>query len=97
MGPASSFAALLTVVALVFSLVSSFFAAGLSTASEQASAPSFLDIGRLLTGQYAPVLEVLALVLAASVLGALTLAKVDRPSEVNSIAGAKSVDERKEA
>ncbi len=81
MGPASSFAALLTVVALVFSLVSSFFAAGLSTTSEQANAPNFVDIGRLLTGQYAPVLEILALVLAASVLGALTLAKVDVAGE----------------
>jgi NADH:ubiquinone oxidoreductase subunit 6 (subunit J) len=86
MGPGAVFAALLTAVALAFSLVSSFFAAGLSSAAEQPTAPSFVDIGRLLTGQYAPVVEVLALVLAASVLGALTLAKVDasgtpRPSE----------------
>jgi NADH:ubiquinone oxidoreductase subunit 6 (subunit J) len=97
MGPASSFAALLTVVALVFSLVTSFFAAGLSTATEQASAPSFVGIGQLLTGQYAPVLEVLALVLAASVLGALTLAKVDPPSEGDLMAKAKAVDEREGA
>jgi NADH:ubiquinone oxidoreductase subunit 6 (subunit J) len=94
MGPAASFAALVTVVALVFSLVSSFFAAGLFSASEQASAPSFVDIGHLLTGRYAPVLEVLALVLAASVLGALTLAKVDRPSEGDAVAKAKVVEER---
>lgn len=97
MGPASSFAALLTVVALVFSLVSSFFAAGLDTASEQASAPSFVDIGQQLTGRYAPVLEVLALVLAASVLGAMTLAKVDRPGEGDSLTVAKAADEGKEA
>ncbi len=77
MGAGAAFAALLTAVALAFSFVSSFFAAGLSSASEQASAPSFVDIGKLLSGPYAPVLEVLALVLAASVLGALTLAKVD--------------------
>ena len=77
MGPAARVAGVVTVVALVVSLVSSFIAAGLSTASEQAAAPSFVDIGNLLTGQFAPVLEVLALVLAASVLGALTLAKVD--------------------
>jgi NADH:ubiquinone oxidoreductase subunit 6 (subunit J) len=81
MGPAARAAAVVTVAALVVSLVSSFLAAGLSTTGEQASAPSFVDIGRLLTGPYAPVLEVLALVLAASVLGALTLAKVDAPGE----------------
>ncbi len=76
-GPASRIVALVTVAALTVSLVSSFVASGLSTASEQAAAPSFVDIGRLLTGQFAPALEVLALVLAASVLGALALAKVD--------------------
>jgi NADH:ubiquinone oxidoreductase subunit 6 (subunit J) len=80
-GPAASVAGLVTVGALVISLVSSFFAAGLSNASEQATAPSFVDIGKLLTGQFAPVLEVLALVLAASVLGALTLAKVEGGSK----------------
>lgn len=88
MGPAAKVAAVVTVAALVFSLVSSFIAAGLSTSGEQATAPNFVDIGRLLTGRYAPVLEVLALVLAASVLGALTLAKVDPPGE--GVAGPKA-------
>jgi len=81
MGPAARMAAVVTVAALVVSLVSSFIAAGLSTTGEQATAPNFVDIGQLLTGQYAPVLEILALVLAASVLGALTLAKVDPTGE----------------
>ena len=81
MGPAARLSAVVTVVALVVSLVSSFVSAGLSTTSEQAAAPDFVDIGKLLTGQYAPVLEILALVLAASVLGALTLAKVDAPGQ----------------
>jgi NADH:ubiquinone oxidoreductase subunit 6 (subunit J) len=76
-GPVSRVAALVTIAALVTSFVSSFFAAGLSSVSEQAVAPNFVDIGKLLTGQYAPALEILALVLAASVMGALTLAKVD--------------------
>lgn len=89
MGPTASFAALLTVVALVFSLVTSFFGAGLSSASEQAAPPGFLGIGQLLTGHYAPVFEVLALVLAASVLGALTLAKVDPPNGGDSTAKAE--------
>ncbi len=76
-GPAGVVASIVTVAALVLSLASSFYGSGLSTVSEQAAAPSFVDIGRLLTGQFAPVLEILALVLAASVLGALTLAKVE--------------------
>lgn len=43
----------------------------------------FLQIGQLISTGYSPVLEVLALVLAASVVGALTLARVDkeRPDE----------------
>jgi NADH:ubiquinone oxidoreductase subunit 6 (subunit J) len=36
------------------------------------------QIGQLISTSYAPVLEILALVLAASVVGALTLARVDR-------------------
>ncbi|HUI01218.1 MAG TPA: NADH-quinone oxidoreductase subunit J [Nitrososphaerales archaeon] len=80
-GPGAAFATLVTVVALVFSLVESFFAAGFPDASEQATAPNFIDIGKLLSGQYAPVLELLALVLAASALAALTLAKVDPVSK----------------
>lgn len=85
MGPVSSFAALLTVVALVLSLVSSFMASSLSASGEQGTAPSFVGIGQLLTGRYAPALEALALVLAASVLGALTLAKVDPARETSAV------------
>jgi NADH:ubiquinone oxidoreductase subunit 6 (subunit J) len=81
MGPSARVAAVVTVVALIVSLVSSFFAANMSNTSAQSAAPSFVNIGQLLTGQYAPALEVMALVLAASVLGAMTLAKVDTPGE----------------
>jgi len=77
MGPGARAAAVVTVLALIASLVSSFVAASLSSATEQATAPSFVGIGQLLTGHYAPVLEALALVLASAVLGALTLAKVE--------------------
>jgi len=94
MGPAARVAAVVTVVALIASLVSSFIAAGLSTTSEQAIAPSFVGIGQLLTGQYAPAFEILALVLAASVLGALTLAKVDPAGEGAAVPKAQPVDER---
>ncbi len=93
MGPAARVAAVVTVAALVISLVSSYIAAGLSTASEQPTPPSFVGIGQLLTGQYAPVLEVLALVLAASVLGALTLAKVEPSGEGGSVTRAQGRDE----
>jgi len=80
MGPAARAAAVVTVLALIASLVSSFVAASLSGMTEQATPPNFVGIGQLLTGPYAPVLEALALVLASAVLGALTLAKVE-PSD----------------
>jgi NADH:ubiquinone oxidoreductase subunit 6 (subunit J) len=38
----------------------------------------FLQIGQLISTGYAPVLEVMALVLAASIIGALTLSRVDK-------------------
>ena len=67
-----------TAVALALTLVLNFTTAYLQNAPEQPSAPSFVGIGQLITGHYGHVLEVLALLLAASVLGAITLAKVDR-------------------
>ena len=39
---------------------------------------TFVDIGLLISTEYAPVLEILALVLASSVVAALTLSKLDR-------------------
>jgi NADH:ubiquinone oxidoreductase subunit 6 (subunit J) len=71
-------AGVVTMVALALSLVLSFTGSALSNAPLQASAPSFVGIGQILTGQFGPILEVLALVLAASVLGAMALAKVER-------------------
>lgn len=94
MGPAARAAAVVTVLALIASLVSSFIAAGLSTTSEQATAPSFVGIGQLLTGRYAPALEVLALVLAASVLGAITLAKVEPAGDGDPTVKARAIDEK---
>jgi NADH-quinone oxidoreductase subunit J len=38
----------------------------------------FLEIGQLISTGYAPMLEVLALVLAASIIGALTLSRADK-------------------
>jgi NADH-quinone oxidoreductase subunit J len=68
----------ITAVALALSLVLSFTGPALANATPQASAPSVEGIGQILTGQFGPILEVLALVLAASVLGAMALAKVER-------------------
>ena len=39
---------------------------------------NFLQIGQLISTGYAPILEVLALVLAASIIGALTLSRADK-------------------
>ena len=41
----------------------------------------FLQIGQLISTQYASVLEVLALVLAASIIGALTLSRADKEKQ----------------
>ncbi len=71
-------AGIVTAVALALTLVVSFGASTTSTTSAQTSAPSYLGIGQILTSQYAPVLEILALVIGASLVGALTLAKVER-------------------
>jgi NADH:ubiquinone oxidoreductase subunit 6 (subunit J) len=61
-------------VALAFSVV----ATNLSQFSNVVNSATFVDIGQLISTGDAPILEVLALVLAASVVGALTLSRVDR-------------------
>jgi NAD(P)H-quinone oxidoreductase subunit 6 len=61
-------------VALGFAVV----ATNLSQFSTIVNTATFVDIGQLLFTADSPVLEVLALVLAASVVGALTLSRVDR-------------------
>ena len=71
-------AGVITAVALALTLVVIFNLSSSSSATPQPSIPSFLDMGKILTSQYAPVLELLAVMLAASLLGALTLAKVDK-------------------
>ncbi len=49
--------------------------------SELSGNPGIAQIGVLVSGSYATILEVLALVLAASIIGALTLAKQERGEE----------------
>ncbi len=71
----------LTAIALASSLVLSFVASSFLESVEQATAPSFVGIGQFIAGPFAPALELLALVLAAAMLGAMMLAKVERKDE----------------
>lgn len=59
---------------IIFAAVSSNFSGDTSLQNTA----GFLQIGQLISTGYAPVLEVLALVLAASIIGALTLARADK-------------------
>lgn len=78
LGRGGTAAGILTAVALGFSLVLAFLASNYLSSVEQSVPPNFIDIGKFISGPFAPALEVLALVLAASILGAMMLAKVDR-------------------
>jgi NADH:ubiquinone oxidoreductase subunit 6 (subunit J) len=67
----------LTAIALASSLTLAFIASSFLGSIEQATAPSFVGIGQFIAGPFAPALELLALVLAAAILGAMMLAKVE--------------------
>lgn len=71
-------AGILTGAAVVIALAFAAVATDLSQFSGITNGATFIDIGDLISTGYSPVLEVLALVLAASVIGALTLSRVDR-------------------
>jgi NADH:ubiquinone oxidoreductase subunit 6 (subunit J) len=71
---AGIFTGLAVTVALAFAVI----ATNLSQFNSLANSATFVDIGVLISTGYAPILEVLALVLAASVIGALTLSRADR-------------------
>ena len=59
---------------IIYAAVSS----GLPSGTSIQNTSDFLQIGQLISTGYAPVLEVLALVLAASIIGALTLSRADK-------------------
>ncbi len=71
-------AGVLTGLAVVLALVFAVVATDLSQFSIITNSATFVNIGQLISTVDSPVLEVLALVLAASVIGALTLSRVDR-------------------
>ena len=68
----------LTGLAIVVALFVAVVATNLSQFTTQTNGATFVDIGVLISTGDAPVFLVLALVLAASVVGALTLSRVDR-------------------
>ncbi len=69
---------ILTAAGLAISLVLSFVASEYFTAAEQATAPDFVQIGKFISTTFSPALQILALVLASAVLGAIFLARVER-------------------
>jgi len=68
----------LTAAGLAISLVLSFAASKYLNMTEQATAPDFVQIGRFISTTFSPALQILALVLASAVLGAIMLARVER-------------------
>ena len=71
-------AGIMTALAVVLALVFAVIATDLSQFSSIVNSASFINIGQLISTGDSPILEVLALVLAAAVVGALTLSRVDR-------------------
>ncbi len=79
--PASSLtklAGILTGLAIILALVIAVVDTNLSQFTNIVNTATFVDIGQLISTGDAPILLVLALVLAASVVGALTLSRADR-------------------
>ncbi|MBI3841505.1 MAG: NADH-quinone oxidoreductase subunit J [Thaumarchaeota archaeon] len=73
----SKFAGIATGLAVTIALAFAVLDTGLFSIT-QTNPADFVKIGELISTGYAPVLEVLALILAASVVGALTLSRVDK-------------------
>ncbi len=68
-------------LAIAGTLTLAYTASKLYDITTQQGNATFLQIGQLISTSLAPVLQILALVLAVSVIGALTLAKVDREED----------------
>ena len=71
-------AGVLAGLAITIGLSLAAVATNLSQFDAVANQATFVDIGELISTGYAPILLVLALVLAASVVGALTLSRADK-------------------
>ena len=75
---ATRIAGVVTGLAVVVALAVAVLATNLSQFTTVVNSDTFVDIGALISTGDSPVLLVLALVLAASIVGALTLSRVDR-------------------
>ncbi|HYB06632.1 MAG TPA: NADH-quinone oxidoreductase subunit J [Nitrososphaerales archaeon] len=75
---ATRIAGILTGLAITVALAFAVVATDLSQFTTLTNSATFVNIGQLISTGDSPVLEVLALVLAAAVVGALTLSRVDR-------------------
>jgi NAD(P)H-quinone oxidoreductase subunit 6 len=71
-------AGIATGLAITIAIALAVVSTDLSSFTSTVNTATFLDIGKLISTGYAPILEVLALVLAAAVVGALTLSRVDK-------------------
>ena len=71
-------AGLLTGLGLVAAIWWAVWLSGIGDYQTIINTADFIDIGKLISTGYAPILEVLAFVLAASVVGALTLSRADK-------------------
>ena len=71
-------AGILTGSAITIAIALATLATNISSVVNLANAATAVDIGQLISTSDSPVLEILALVLAASVVAALTLSRVDR-------------------
>ena len=74
----SRVAGVVTALAIVVAFVVAVASTNLTSETQLQNTASFLQIGQLISSTYSPVLEILALVLGAAVVGALTLSRVDR-------------------
>ena len=74
-------AGIVTGIAVALALGLAVVATDLSSFDNLVNTATFVDIGQLISTGDAPVLEVLALVLAASVVGALTLSRIDKEED----------------
>ena len=72
---------ILTGAAIAVSIALAAVDSDLSGQTALQNTAGFLQIGRLISTSFSPVLEVLALVLGAAVVGALTLSRVDREED----------------
>ncbi len=75
---ATRLAGIVTGLAVTVALAFAVIATNLAQFSSIGNSATFVDIGQLISTGDAPVLLVLALVLAASVVGALTLSRADK-------------------